>query len=334
MNKPRVQTIAFGAMVNLISVALATAIYIPLLRPYHLRPETLAYFPVLTSLLLSVVFSFLLRNPAERSLTDLVEATKKISKGDYTVRVRESGNGEMLEFSRSFNRMTAELGETELMRSDFINSFSHEFRTPINAVSGFAERLLRGGLEPETQREYLIYIMEESRRLANLSESILTVSRFSRQTTVREMSDFDLDEQIRRCVLSFQNQWEKKNIRFDLSLPRFCFHGNEEMTEHIWRNLIGNAIKFSLPGSTVYIAGETNGDGVEISVRDEGIGMDEETKKHIFEQFYQGDPAHASEGCGLGLALVKRVVELCGGTIAVESAPGAGSTFSVFLPVR
>ena len=268
-----------------------------------------------------------------KPIQNMVEATKSISRGDYSVRVEESGSGDIAELLRSFNRMTAELGSTEMVRNDFINIFSHEFKTPIVSIRGFARRLRRGGLTKEQQAEYLDFIVEESERLSKLASNVLLISRYENQKLVAEQTDYDhLDEQIRTSVLRLESQWAPRGLIFELDLPRLPYRNNSEMMEHVWMNLISNAIKFSRDGGAIFISGVQENGRIFVTVRDEGSGIRPEDLGHIFDKFYQGDSSRVSVGNGLGLALVHRIVELSGGSITAESTLGKGSIFRLELP--
>lgn len=268
-----------------------------------------------------------------KPIDDLVNAMQQVSQGDFSVRVDcEDLSGDMGRLTRSFNDMVGELGGLEMFRKDFINNFSHEFKTPIVSIKGFARQLEREDLTEDQRREYLDIIVSESDRLANMSGNVLLLSKLENQNIVTDKTRYRLDEQLRKCLLLMEKQWDQKGLELDINLEEVEYYGNEEMTQHIWVNLLNNAIKFSPQGGTLTVTLRRAGDMAEVQVGDQGIGMDEATRQRIFEKFYQGDTAHAAEGNGLGLSLVKRIVDLSGGTVAVQSAPGEGSTFTVRLP--
>ena len=257
-----------------------------------------------------------------------IEAMKKLANGDFTVRVNHAEHGyvprEMVEFEQSFNKAAEELGGTEILRKDFINNFSHEFKTPIVSISGFADLLLEEQLPPEDQKEYLTIIRDESRRLADLVES---------QTILTDKAAFPLDEQLRQSVLVTQQKWRQKELDFDADLAPAEYTGSEGLLKEVWLNLLDNAAKFSPEGGTVAVNLRKEKSALMVSVTDQGEGMSADTQAHIFEQFYQGDTSHTTQGNGLGLAMVKKVLELHGGSIQVNSAPGQGSCFTVTLPI-
>ena len=268
-----------------------------------------------------------------RPINDLIRAMSRVSEGDFSVRVEEEdAPGEMGDLVHSFNEMAQELGGIEMFRKDFINNFSHEFKTPIVSIRGFAKQLERDDLTDEQRREYTSIIVSESERLANMASNILLLTKLENQQIVTDREEYRLDEQLRKCILLLEKNWSAKEIELSLNMDEVTYVGNEEMMSHVWVNLIGNAVKFSPQGGLLEITCARMGNGVIATIRDHGEGMDEDTQKRIFEKFYQGDSAHATEGNGLGLSLVKRIVDLCGGQVVVDSHPGAGTAFTVTLP--
>lgn len=203
---------------------------------------------------------------------------------------------------------------------------------PLSSRSG----ALRGGLRPEQQNEYLDFIAAESLRLSRLASGILLLSRYEAQNLVADQAPCDLDEQLRASVLRQESRWAPRGLTFEMDLPRLRCRANAEMLGHVWDNLIGNAVKFSHDGGCIHIRGRTEGEKenafVTVTIRDEGVGVPQQALGHIFDKFYQADPARAAEGSGLGLPLVRRILDLCGGRITAQSAPGRGSSFTVSLP--
>lgn len=261
------------------------------------------------------------------------DAAKKVAKGDFSVRLEEKSIAmEIEEIAKSFNIMVKELASTETLRSDFVSNVSHEFKTPLSAIEGYTTLLQDETLSKEEQTRYIERILENTSRLTRLTQSILSLSQLENQEIVLQKEQFMLDEQIRRVLLGYESLWEEKNLAIDLNLETTPFYGNKALLAQVWSNLVDNAIKFSRPFGLLSIhCGPANG-GVCVVVRDTGIGMTEEVKKRAFDKFYQGERSHSVQGSGLGLALVKRIVTLCGGTVLLESAPGEGTTFTVRLP--
>lgn len=287
------------------------------------------------SLIIGTAITFVVARLILRPLEDLIRATHKVADGDFSVHIDEKDSvAEFNELIRSFNYMTEELGRHEIFCKDFINTFSHEFKTPIVSIRGFAKRLRDDVLPPETRREYIDIIISETERLSKLSTNILLLSKYENQEILTDKTEFSLDEQIRRLIVLLERQWKQKKIGWNIELKAANYYGNAEMTSQIWLNLLSNAIKFSPEGSIISVSLTHVPGGISVSIGDEGPGMSEEIAPHVFEKFYQGDASHKKEGNGLGLSIVKRVVELCGGSIRLKTAPGEGSVFTVTLPVK
>ena len=268
-------------------------------------------------------------------LNEMIHATKRISKGDFKVHIQETFH-ERSDFGilqRSFNHMASELDGIEMFRNDFINNFSHEFKTPIVSIQGFAHQLKAGGVSPEEESEYIRIIADESDRLARMSTNILLLSKLENQAIVTDKTEFWLDEQLRTCLVLLEKQWGSKNIELNLDLDEVKYYFNENMLSHVWLNLFGNAIKFTPNGGTVSCTLTADHKNVTVTISDTGIGMSHETKQHIFDKFYQGDTSHTGDGNGIGLNIVSRIIYLCGGSVSVESEIGKGSVFTVVLPV-
>lgn len=287
---------------------------------------------IIVSAILGTVIAYLVARHVLSPMNDLKKAIHEVETGNFNVSVNSTKSPQALEeLISSFNKMAAELGGIELFRSDFINSFSHEFKTPIVSIEGFARRLKKEDLPEEKRREYIDIIISESKRLTKLSTNILMLNKLENQQIITDRDSFRLDEQIRSCILLLEKQWSKKDISFDVEIEEINFFGNQEMLSQVWLNVIGNSIKFSPEGSVISVSGFKRDGRIKIGIKDNGEGMDEHTLEHIFERFYQGDSAHSAEGNGLGLPLVKRIIELCGGTIRVESEKGRGTLFTVFF---
>lgn len=268
-----------------------------------------------------------------RPIQNISNAFDKLSKGNFDVRVpTDEKIAEIREMAQSFNSMTYDLSHIETLRNDFVVNVSHEFKTPLSAIEGYATLLQEPSLPEEKRERYIEKILDNSRRLSDLSSNILLLSRLENQETVMNQKEFRLDEQLRKTVLLLENKWSPKNLEFDIDLPKLIFYGNEQLLGQAWFNILDNAIKHSPDCGTISICLEHNDKNISVSISDEGAGMSEEVQKHIFEKFYQGDSSRTTEGNGLGLALVKRIVTLCNGTVTVKSSPGKGSVFTVTLP--
>jgi len=286
----------------------------------------------ISGLLAGAIFSFVLSTMVFRPILSLSDASKRVAAGDFSVRLPYRGRLEELRTTyTNFNDMVEQLGTIETLRNDFVANVSHEFKTPLSVIEGYAMLLQDAELPAAEREESLARILEASGRLSDLVSNILLISKIDNGAFPETKTVFRLDEQLRQALLQFEPQWTEKALQLDVELPSVQIEAPEPMLMQVWTNLIGNAVKFSPDGGTVSIRLTEEGESVVVTVTDAGEGMSEETRRHIFEKFYQGDTAHRTEGNGLGLALVKKIVTHVGGSIAVESAPNAGSTFTVRL---
>ena len=259
-------------------------------------------------------------------------AMEKISEGDFSVRLETKSNSkEIKEIFSGFNMMAKELQSTEILQSDFVSNVSHEFKTPINAIEGYSMLLQDDENLTNEQKEYIEKIIFNTQRLSSLIGSVLLLSKLENQSIVSNKTKFDLDEQVRKSLLALEPQWESKNIEFDIEMDDTDFVGNEALLHHIWDNLLSNAIKFSENEGEIKIRLKNYNDKIIFTISDKGPGIDEHSKKHIFDKFYQADSSHKQEGNGLGLALVKKIVDLEGGEIYVCNNKDKGCTFTVIL---
>lgn len=287
---------------------------------------------LIIAFLVGIILTSLLTRWFIEPLKKVGEAMDRIAGGDFSCRLEtKSSSKEIKEIYSGFNMMANELQSTEIIQSDFVTNVSHEFKTPINAIEGYS-MLLQGddNLTPE-QREYVDKIIFNTKRLSSLTGSILLLSRLDHQSIISNRAVFDLDEQVRKAILALESAWEKKNIDFDIELDETDYLGNEALMYHIWDNLISNAIKFSPEGSVIRIRLSNLEKHVIFKISDAGPGISEGAKSHIFDKFYQEDSSHKQEGNGLGLALVKKIVDLDGGEISVSNNDGGGCTFTVVL---
>lgn len=298
----------------------------------------IAFFRVITTTLsfLAVVvmmvtlISFKLSKPVHQ----LTVANARVQEGDFTVRLPENVPGEMGDMMRSFNAMTESLGQTAYLQKDFISSISHEFKTPIASIRGFAKLLQMPGLTDEQRMEYISLIAQESDRLSRLSETLLRLTALEQQTAPASISDFSLTEQIRQVILRMEPTWSVRQIGWQLELDEdVTVSSDEALLSHVWINLLQNAMKFSPDGSTITVSAALEDHQARVSIADQGCGMDAETMKRIFDRFYQADRSRRQEGVGLGLCLVRRILDMLGGRIEVASTPGEGSTFTVTIPL-
>lgn len=309
----------------------------PIVIALTVNPLFLCVFLLCVSAVIGTFLSVLFGKLHLRPIKMLSDATKEVKKGNFKVQVETDGMPTETEMGRlieSFNEMVRELDGIELFRNDFINNFSHEFKTPIVSIRGFARELQLGDLDAAQRQEYARIIAEEADRLARLSINVLELSKLENQLIVTDRTEFYLDEQLRQSILLQEAAWTKKSLEMIPELDEVVFFGNEELLSHIWTNLIGNAIKFTPDGGSIRVRLTATDDEVTVQVSDTGIGMSEEIKTRIFEKFYQGDASHHRSGYGIGLTMAARAVALCGGRITVRSQEGKGSTFTVTLPKK
>jgi signal transduction histidine kinase len=270
-----------------------------------------------------------------RPMRRLSEAARNIAQGDFSVRIarfRKDGKKDFVEVMvDDFNTMAGELESIEMLKNDFIANVSHEIKTPLAVIQNYAATLQNDTLGYEERREYIKTIIASSQKLSTLVSNILKLNKLEHEEIPPAAVPFDLSEQIRRCALAFEDLWEQKNITFDVDLDEAVVCYDESMLEIVWNNLISNAIKFTAPGGSITLSLKQSDGFVVAEIKDSGCGMDEETQKHIFDKFYQGDSSHSQEGNGLGLALVKKVIDIIGAKTSVTSKAGEGTTFSVRL---
>lgn len=263
----------------------------------------------------------------------LGDAMRKVAGGDFSVRLDCSSRmRDVREVYGSFNTMVKELGNTETLQTDFVSNVSHEFKTPINAIEGYASLLQDTQLTDEQKNAYIDKIIFNTRRLSDLVGNILLLSKVNNQTISPKTSTFRLDEQVRQSILALESKWENKEIEFDIDLDEIEYTGFENLLSHVWLNLIDNAVKFSPQNGQIRIRLKQLDGSVTFSIWDNGLPIPEADIGRIFNKFYQGDNSHAAEGNGLGLALVRKIVAAAHGTINVTSSEDAGTEFVVALP--
>lgn len=301
--------------------------------------EAHAIFSSLMFLLffLCVALGSTLLYTAMRKITEPIirisEAAKAVSKGNFSIKVMHQSDDEIGTLAKNFNLMTQELNNMEYLRKDFISSVSHEFKTPIASIQGFAELLQDKNLSDENYQTYTNIIIEETKRLSHLSSNMLRLSKLDNQLILKSVKPFSLDEQIRKTVVLLEEKWSRKNLELDIELDPITFTGDEALIQQIWLNLLENAIKFSKDEGQIFIKAKKFTSHIDVEIKDEGIGISKQDQERIYEKFFQADKSHSKEGSGLGLAIVKKIVEICGGEIKVVSDIGRGTTFEVNLPV-
>ena len=269
----------------------------------------------------------------DRPVKKIIDATEKIMQGNFSVRITPMHGAGAEGFNQigiAINKMAQELSGTETLRTDFIANVSHELKTPLAVMQNYGTLLQQPGLDEQTRIEYAKAVSDSARRLASMMTNILKLNRLENQEIFPNTAEYDLSEQLCECLLQFENVWEKSNIEIDTDITdNVTVKADAELLSLVWNNLFSNAFKFTEPGGTVSVSLTTTGHHAIVKVKDTGCGMTPEVGAHIFEKFYQGDTSHATQGNGLGLALVKRVIDIMQGEIGVESTVGKGTTFTV-----
>lgn len=267
-------------------------------------------------------------------IAKLRSAMREVADGDFKVEAKcESRIQDVQDIYDSFNSMVRELSTTETLQTDFISDVSHEFKTPINAIEGYAS-LLEGEPSPEEQRAYVEKILFNTRRLSALTGNILLLSKLSNQSILPQKTQFRLDEQIRQAIVALEQKWSEKELGFEVELAETPFFGYESLLPHVWTNLIGNAVKFSPKGGEIRIKMMRTEGAVVFTIEDDGPGIVPGDEEHIFTKFYQSESSHGMEGNGLGLALVRQIVEMSGGSVDVRNLEAGGCRFTVRLPLE
>ena len=265
-------------------------------------------------------------------ITKLSEGMREVAKGNFDIRLEtKSRFGEIQEIYENFNLMTKELGATEILQTDFVSNVSHEFKTPINAIEGYATLLQSGADCSPEEAVYTEKILFNTKRLSALVGNILLLSKVDNKAIQSDIKKYRLDEQIRQAVLAFENEWTEKDIELDIDLEEVEYEGNENLMFHVWSNLISNAIKFDSMGGLLKIRLVSEDDNITCTVEDSGCGIEAGSIEHLFDRFYQSDSSHREEGNGLGLALVKNILALSGGTVFAENRTEGGAKFTVTL---
>ena len=292
----------------------------------------------LWAILLSVLIGGVITNYITRTfidpITKLGQAMKAVAGGDFQVNaVCSSKLKDVRDIYDSFNRMVKELGTTETLQTDFISSVSHEFKTPINAIEGYASLLQDHQQTQEEQEAYIEKILFNTRRLSTLTGNILLLSKINNQSIKPQSTVFRLDEQVRQAILALEQKWEEKEIQFDVDLDKITYSGYEKLLIHVWTNLIDNAIKFDPQGGLIKLRLQHQADGILFTIEDNGPGIPPEEQERVFHKFYQSDNSRKMDGNGLGLSLAKQIIALSDGTIRVDNLQKGGCRFTVWLPV-
>jgi len=293
------------------------------------------YIMMYISIFLGVVIATILSQRSVKPIREMMKATNKVAEGDFSVKVKGSFVFELDALAVSFNKMVQELKSIEIIHNDFVRNFSHEFKTPIVSIRGFAKLLLAGDISDEEKQEYLNIIVQESERLVHLSTNILNLSKIENAEIIGQKSTYSLDEQIRLVIVMLEPKWSEKNLHIEIDLEDGIeMLGDKNLIQQLWVNLLDNAIKYTNNGGIIKVGLWRNGNKAIFRLEDNGCGMSDETMRHMFDKFYQGDKSHSATGNGLGLTIARRIIELCSGTIEVQSELGKGSVFLVEIPLK
>lgn len=299
------------------------------------NPTTLTILVVIfafASIVLGTIISFAISHIPLKPVLELVDGLNKLEQGDYKTRIDLGKSSMMAELTDNFNKLASELENTEMLRTDFVNNFSHEFKTPIVSIRGFARLLQKGNLTKEQEQEYLSIIEEEASRLSDMATNVLNLTKIENQDILTDVTDYYLSEQIRNCILLVEKKWSDKKLEMVLDFDEINIQGNEEMLKQVWINLLDNAIKFSPVGNKVVVEiDDENDEDITVSIKNFGPAIKKEDLPMIMNKFFQGDRSHSKDGNGIGLAIVDRIVKLHNGSVTCES-DDEKTVFYVKLP--
>lgn len=286
---------------------------------------------ILASVVMGTIVTALISRFVTRPVNTVAQAMSMLAAGEFGTRIELNKSEESQKLANGFNKLAEELQSIQMLRSDFINEFAHEFKTPIVSIKGFAELLSKENITEEQRKEYISVILEEAERLSVLSSNALNLSKVENQNILTDVTRYNVSEQIRSCLLLLEKKWMEKRLELNLDFDEYSIKANEEMLKQVWINLIENAIKFSKNGGTLDVTVELEENKLKVCVKNQGVELKEEDKQRVFEKFYRADNTHSVEGNGVGLAIVKRIIDLHNGNILADS--GNGSTwFTVYLP--
>ena len=332
----------FGAISFFILIAFVMQVAILVYDYIRQRTDDPGLIAVLILILIFIlstvctVFDFIRRKiMVERPVRRILRATERIARGDFNTRIEIKNSydkyNEFDTIAENLNAMAAELSKSEVMKNDFISNVSHELKTPLAIIGNYARALEDPTLDAESRERYAKTLISASKRLSELVSNILKLSKLENHQLKIEMEEVNLTEMLENAIINFEDRIEEKNLTLDVDLQDVSILSSSAFLEPVWNNLISNAIKFTEPGGSISIALSAESGNARVTVSDTGCGMTKEVGMRIFEKFYQGDTSHSSEGNGLGLALVKRVIDILGGEISVTSEVGVGTSFTVTL---
>lgn len=331
----RLYFVLFSTIIVTISTAIPSIVYgiINEINKQLVIPELIIVSA--SSFLVGIILSFFVGRILLAPIGNLKASMEEVASGNFDVELKKGSIfDEVDDMYYYFNLMVKELKATETIQSDFISNASHEFKTPLNAIEGYATLLQSENLTDEERKLYVDKILFNTSRMNQLVNNVLLLSKLDNHSITKQNSVFLLDEQIRQSILFLEPKWLEKNIEFDIEMETIKYFGSESLLIHVWNNLISNAIKFSPQDGIIRISLKNVGDNILFTIEDNGPGISEEAMKHIFNKFYQADTSHKEEGYGLGLSLAKKIVDLSYGEISVENIENGGARFKVILPMK
>lgn len=333
-----VTVIAFFVLVITMFVVTLISYLMIHLGVFHYVPSGRASFIFimvefsLSSIVVGTCVSLVVGRISLRPISRMITALDCLAAGDYKTRIYFGESTVGKELAKSFNMLAQELDNTEMLRSDFVNNFSHEFKTPIVSIYGFSRLLLKGKVDENTAREYLFIIEQESGRLSKMATNVLNLTKIENQTILTDQAEYNVSEQIRRSILLLEKKWSAKNIQLSCEFNEHKITANEELLKQVWINILDNAIKFSPENGKITVAIYDRSEAISVVIKNNGPKISEHDMLRIFNKFYQGDASHGGEGTGVGLSIVKKIVDLHGGKVWVESTDKE-TAFWVSLPV-
>lgn len=332
--KYRNNLFAFSFITAIITTVLVEFIYIMFFEVSGFGIESiyLVYIVPVLVVLIPIMINFGFKNDFD-NFAKIEKALDKVANGDFTTRINTTRSGAFEESFNNFNKMVEELENNKILKEDFIQNFSHEFKTPIASIKGFADLLLEENLTQEEKIKYLKIISTESQRLTHLSENALLFSKINSEAIVSNKTIFNVGEQVKECVALLDGSITRKDLQIYAEIENCNIYSSQELLQEVWLNLLNNAIKFSNQQGKIEISVKQIDNSVIVSIKDYGIGMTNDEQNKIFNQYYQADSSHNKLGFGLGLPIAKRIVNLFNGDIFVESEKHKGSTFTVKLPL-
>ena len=320
-------------LTTVVLVALTSAIFVKL-RIRNQEDLTLGFFILLgliSGFVIGTVITVLFSRFFMKPFDSLMLGMKSLANGDFSTRINLGRYDIMMQVSENFNNLARELENTQMLRSDFVNSFSHEFKTPIASINALIDLLKKQKLPPEKQAEYLSVIEAETNRLLDMSANVLSLTKVEAQSVLGNLESYNISEQIRHCILLLEKKWTRKGLSLSLDFDEYTVMANADLMMQVWMNIIDNAIKFSEENGEIRIDIKQQGKRLCVSVENTGVAISDEDKEKIFTKFYQADSSHTKEGNGIGLSIVQHIVSLHSGSVEVSSADGQ-TVFTVSLP--